>query len=187
MDSRASPRQRTVASLKIPFAPLALAMLLAGGAVAQEKPRLLTTRVEVTGEVKRKLSLTVEDLRTIAARKGGPVAVAGAAPEIPPAYRGYVGVRLADLLDEAGVRREERHALRRTYVVATASDGYQAVFSWGELFNSPLGRGVLVVYERDGAALDEGEGLIALVSLSDERIGPRHVKWLARIEVRRVP
>jgi DMSO/TMAO reductase YedYZ molybdopterin-dependent catalytic subunit len=71
--------------------------------------------------------------------------------------------------------------------VATATDGFQAVFSWGELFNTPVGRGVLVAFERDGAPLRDGEGGIALVSLADERPGTRHVKWLERIEVRRVP
>jgi hypothetical protein len=35
--------------------------------------------------------------------------------------------------------------------------------------------------------LQDGEGRIALVSLADEKIGPRHVKWLSRIDVRRVP
>jgi hypothetical protein len=75
----------------------------------------------------------------------------------------------------------------RTYVVARATDGYPAVFSWGELYNTPVGRGVLVAFERDGAPLRDGEGRIALVSSADERPGPRHVKWLNRIEVRRVP
>ena len=99
----------------------------------------------------------------------------------------YSGVKITDLLEEADIRQDDRHALRRTYVVAVASDGYQAVFSWGELFNTPVGRGVLVAFERDGLPLREGEGQIALVSLADERAGPRHVKWLTRIDVRRVP
>ncbi len=99
----------------------------------------------------------------------------------------YAGVRLSDLLDEADIRRDARHALRRTYVIAVASDGFQAVFSWGELFNTPVGTGVLVAYERDGQPLRDGEGRIALISLVDERPSTRHVKWLARIDVRRIP
>jgi hypothetical protein len=67
------------------------------------------------------------------------------------------------------------------------ANGYQAVFSWGELFNTAIGRGVLVAFERDAQPLREGEGRIALVSTEDERAGPRHVKWLHRIDVRRVP
>jgi len=146
-----------------------------GDASAQERKSLVTTQLEITGEVRRKLSLSVEDLRGVAQRRG------------QVAAGGYGGVRLTDLLEEADIRQDDRHALRRTYVVASASDGYQAVFSWGELFNSPIGRSVLVAFERDGAALREGEGRIALVSLADERPGPRHVKWLSRIDVRRVP
>jgi DMSO/TMAO reductase YedYZ molybdopterin-dependent catalytic subunit len=157
----------------IAFATLAAA-LASGDCLAQREKSLVTTRLEVTGEVSRNLSLSVDDLRAFAQRRGQ--AAAG----------GYRGVRLIDLIEEADIKRDARHALRRTYVVATASDGYQAVFSWGELFNTPIGRDVLVAFERDGLPLQDGEGRIALVSLADEKIGPRHVKWLSRIDVRRV-
>jgi DMSO/TMAO reductase YedYZ molybdopterin-dependent catalytic subunit len=157
----------------IAFATLAAA-LVSGDSLAQKEKSLVTMRLEVTGEVSRNLSLSVEDLRAFAQRKGQ--AAAG----------GYRGVRLIDLIEEADMKRDARHALRRTYVVAIASDGYQAVFSWGELFNTAIGRDVLVAFERGGSPLQDGEGKIALVSLADEKIGPRHVKWLSRIDVRRV-
>lgn len=167
---------RFALALNTMIAGTALAAALAPGTgLAQERKSLVTTQVEVSGEVRRKLSLSVEDLRGLAQRRG------------QVAAGGYAGIRLTDLLEEADIRQDDRHALRRTYVVASASDGYQAVFSWGELFNSPIGRSVLVAFERDGTALREGEGRIALVSLADERLGPRHVKWLNRIDVRRVP
>lgn len=159
----------------VPCALVACAVLSPGTCLAQERGSLVTTRIEVTGEVRRTLSLSVEDLRALAKRRG------------PAASGGYGGIRLADLLLEADITQDARHALRRSYVVATASDGYQAVFSWGELFNTSIGRDVLVAFERDGSPLREGEGRIALVSLADERPGPRHVKWLTRIDVRRVP
>ncbi len=54
----------------------------------------------------------------------------------------------------------------------------------GRALLSPIGDGVLGVYERDGASLDDNEGRIALVSLKDTRPGPRHVKWLRSIELR---
>jgi len=149
-------------------------VLALGDCVAQERGSLVTTRVEVAGQVRRSLSLSVEDLRALAQRRG------------QVAAGGYGGIRLTDLLEEADIRRDARHALRRTYVVALASDSYQAVFSWGELFNTSIGRNVLVAFERDGSPLQDGEGRIALVSLADDKIGPRHVKWLSRIDVRRV-
>jgi DMSO/TMAO reductase YedYZ molybdopterin-dependent catalytic subunit len=148
---------------------------VSAGSVAQEAKSLESTRLEVTGLVSHGLSLSVEDLRAVAKRRG--LAEAG----------GYGGILLPELLKEAAIKEDTRHALRRTYVVAIATDGYQAVFSWGELFNTPVGQGVVVAFERDAQPLRDGEGRIALVSTADNRIGVRHVKWLTRIDVRRVP
>ena len=52
------------------------------------------------------------------------------------------------------------------------------------MFNTEVGAGVLVVFERDGEPLAEPEGRIALVSTRDLRTGPRSVKGLARLDVR---
>jgi DMSO/TMAO reductase YedYZ molybdopterin-dependent catalytic subunit len=154
---------------------LLAALILAAPALAQERASSVSTRLRVSGEVHKPLELSVDGLREIAKRRG--VAVAG----------GYGGLRLIDLLEEADIRRDAPRALRRTYLVAVATDGYQAVFSWGELFNTAVGLNVLVAIERDGKPLLDGEGRFALVSLADQRPGPRHVKWLSRIDVRRVP
>jgi hypothetical protein len=109
----------------------ASALLLAPVAQAQEKTGLLSTHVEIAGAVKRSLSLAVDDLRAIAARNGGPLRSADFPGDFPKAYRGCLGVRMTDVLNEADIRTDQRHALRRTYVIATSSDGYKAVFSWG--------------------------------------------------------
>ncbi len=169
----ASAKQRKRSAL---IAVATFATVLASvDCLAQREGSLVTTRLQVSGEVSRNLSLSVEDLRGLARRRGQVTA------------GGYVGIRLTDVLEEADIKRDVRRALRRTYVVAIASDGYQAVFSWGELFNTAIGRDVVVAFERGGSPLRDGEGKIALVSLADEKIGPRHVKWLSRIDVRRVP
>jgi len=151
-----------------------LAALLTQAASADDASAVAKELV-VSGEVRHELRLTPDEVRSVAKRRG--IAEQG----------GYSGVRLTDLLAEAEIRDDAPLAMRRTYVVAMATDGYPAVFSWGELFNTSLGRGVLVATDRDGEPLREGEGRFALVSLADSRDGPRHVKWLARIDVRRVP
>ncbi len=153
----------------------ALLLFAALSTVAQERSSSVSTRLAVTGEVQKALDLTTDQARSIAQRRGE---VEGS---------GYRGLRLVDLLEEADIRRDQPRALRRTYIVALATDGYQAVFSWGELYNSPLGKGVLVALDRDGIPLRDGEGRFALISLADDKPGPRHVKWLTRIDVRRVP
>ena len=42
----------------------------------------------------------------------------------------------------------------------------------------------MIAYERDGAPLSAQEGPLAIHAPGDTRTGPRHVKWLQRIEVR---
>ncbi len=152
-----------------------LAVLVIASTIVHAEPSAVATELVVGGEVRHELRLKPNDLRQMAKRRG--IADQGT----------YSGIRLVDLLSEAQIRDDARLALRRTYVVAVATDGYPAVFSWGELYNSSTGGSVLVAIDRDGQPLREGEGQFALVSPADLRPGPRHVKWLTRIEVRRVP
>lgn len=94
------------------------------------------------------------------------------------------GVRLAAVIERAGLAERDRLDWRKAVVLATATDGYRAVFSWPELVNTEAGRQVLLAYERDGAPLDTREGPIALHAPADLRTGPRHVRNLQRLEVR---
>ena len=71
-------------------------------------------------------------------------------------------------------------------MVATGNDGYRALFSWHELFNAPLGEGVIVVLAKDGLPLGDDEGELCLVSARDERPGPRRVRYLKSVDVRRI-
>jgi len=73
----------------------------------------------------------------------------------------------------------------RKYVVATGSDGYDAVFSLAELDPELGAEVVLVAYARDGRPLEPGEGMARLVLGTDQR-GSRLVSNLARLEVRDV-
>lgn len=147
----------------------------------------VTTTLIVKGNVERELTLSVEDLKGLPVRRVDDVrsvrdsAVAATNSEV---VRRYAGCLLRDVLDRARPVEKHRFDLRKSIVIATSSDGYRAVFSWAELYLSPIGDGALVVYERDGAPLADNEGRIALVSLKDTRPGPRHVKWLQSIELR---
>ncbi len=96
------------------------------------------------------------------------------------------GVRLAPLAERLGLKPAARNDWKNLMVTVTATDGYRAQFSWAELVNTGVGEGVLVVFERDGKPLDRREGLIALYSTQDFRLGARHVRNALRIEVRSV-
>ena len=138
----------------------------------------------IGGNVAEAKSLTVDDLKRLPAhqveyapRRGGETAPP------PSATRHYTGALLRDVLNAAKPTESKPRELRRSYVVAAASDGYEVVFSWGELFLSPQGESVFVVYERDGVPLGDDEGKIALVAAGD-RGSARHVKWLKTLTLR---
>jgi hypothetical protein len=97
----------------------------------------------------------------------------------------YSGPLLRDVLLRAGFGLPNDRAARVAIVELVATDGYRAVFSWGELFNAPLGDEVVVVTAQDGHPLDAHSGPLALRSLADLRPGPRHVRNLCGVIVRR--
>lgn len=96
------------------------------------------------------------------------------------------GVRLRALLDEAKIVVRDHNTAKKLAIIAGATDGYQVVFSWNELFNTKAGDNVLVLFERDSKPLAASEGPLALIAGDDMRTGPRHVKWLQSIEVRQI-
>ena len=93
-------------------------------------------------------------------------------PDADGANVSYEGVNLREILQRAGVPlgKDLRGKALTGYVLAKAHDGYQVVFSWPELFNTDVGPGVLVIFERDGAPLGDREGRLALVSGKDTRM-----------------
>ncbi len=97
------------------------------------------------------------------------------------------GVRLAPLLESLGLTPRARADWKNLLVTVTATDGYRAHFTWVELTNTPVGDGVLLLFERDGQPLEPREGAIALLSTADHRLGARHVRNVLRVEVRRLP
>jgi DMSO/TMAO reductase YedYZ molybdopterin-dependent catalytic subunit len=138
----------------------------------------------VKGAVENPLALTFDALRTLPVHEYEETWPEGhGAPHAPSKVK---GIALRDILDRARLVEKRPRDLRKTIIVADARDGYRAIFTWVELYLSSLGDGVVVVFERDGKPLAESEGPLALVSLKDERRGPRHVKWLKSLEARLV-
>ena len=149
--------------------------------------RWVTATLTVRGNVTTPLSLSVTDLGKFPVQRVDDTRVVRGPVGSADTTRRFAGCLLRDVLNAAGIVDRDRFDLRKTIIVASASDGYKAIFSWAELFNTTTGEGVLIVYERDGAPLGNDEGRMALVSLKDLRPGPRHVKWLSAVDVIRLP
>ncbi|MDN2712169.1 molybdopterin-dependent oxidoreductase [Janthinobacterium sp. SUN118] len=173
---------------KILAACTSAALLAAAPAWADPAPARdnMSHALAVTGMVETPLNLKVGDLRQLPPANGGEIAVTRHNGEKAETITGYRGVRLRDILDKAVLDAPGHNDVKKLAIIATATDGYAVVFSWGELYNAPAGEGVIVYYEKNGKALDDNDGEIALISAQDIRTGPRHVKWLNGIEVRKL-
>lgn len=143
----------------------------------------MSEQLSIEGRVKKKLTLDVASLAKHPKQNAQEIAIQTIERVERHQIARYQGVLLTDLLSEAGINDYHRNELKKTAIIAQAVDGYKVVFSWTELFNSDIGRGVVVVYQKNGQALDQSLGKIALISAQDTATGPRFVKWLDKISV----
>jgi len=160
---------------------VALLAASAGAALAQVQAARGSATVAVEGSVDRQLSLGVDDLKRYPTRDVQITIDANRAGTPTASPRSYKGALLRDVMTAAKLREPKPRDLRRGYVIVSATDGYQVVFSWAELFLSPIGNSVIVAYERDGQPIADPEGPIVVVSGMDTGAA-RHVKWLQSIK-----
>jgi hypothetical protein len=100
----------------------------------------------------------------------------------------YEGVLVGAILARAGATlgRDMTGANVSTYVVATASDGYRALFSLAELDPEFTGSEIIVADTVDGKPLFDYQGPFRIVAPRDTR-GARGVRMLQKLEVVRLP
>jgi DMSO/TMAO reductase YedYZ molybdopterin-dependent catalytic subunit len=150
---------------------LIFALLLASCVHAQD-----TSVVQVTGDVKQALTLSADDLAKM------PRATARTTNNGIETV--YEGVWLHDVLKKAGVPEgsELRGKALTTYVLVSAQDGYQVVFSLGELDPAFVDSEILLADTANGKPLFGAQGRFRLVAAKDKP-GARSVRMLSKIEV----
>ena len=96
----------------------------------------------------------------------------------------YEGVWLHKVLKKAGVPQgsELRGKALAGYVLAEAQDGYQVVFSLGELDPAFIDNEILLADTADGKPLFGAQGRFRLVVPKDKP-GARSVRMLTKLEV----
>ena len=147
--------------------------LLAAGILAAQSPE---SAVQVTGAVKQPLTLTADELGKMP--RASVKTVSNGMETV------YEGVWLHDVLKRAGVPlgSELRGKALATYVLASAEDGYQVVFSLGELDPSFIDNEILLADTANGKALFGAQGRFRLV-VPHDKPGARSVRLLTKIEV----
>ena len=156
------------------FALAALALFQASPTAAQELGD--ATVLTVVGDVERPLKFTDAGLRGLV-RTSVEIEEKGVT-------RIYEGVWLQELLIKAGTPRGDqiRGKVLSTCVLASARDGYHAVFALAELDPGFRDETVLLADTVDGGPLPADVGPFRLIALGDRR-GARSVRMLERIEV----
>jgi DMSO/TMAO reductase YedYZ molybdopterin-dependent catalytic subunit len=133
-------------------------------------------KITVSGDVTTPLTLTESDLAALPREH---VDLAGT----NGAQDAYDGVPLQEILKKAGTSfGHVRGKALSSYVLAEGSDGYEVVFSLGELDPDFGGAHILVADQKNGKPLAEKEGPARLVIPADEA-GARSVRMLEKIEV----
>jgi DMSO/TMAO reductase YedYZ molybdopterin-dependent catalytic subunit len=157
------------------YARCLVALALLGAHVFAQAPP--SAVLSVQGDVPSPLSLSAEDLAKMPRETASVPAPDGSKIV-------YEGVTLLEVLKKAGAPfgKQLRGKVLTTYVLAKAQDGYQVMFTLGELDPDFGNQTVLVADKRDGTALPEKQGPLRLVCLNDHE-GARSVRMLQTLEV----
>ena len=100
------------------------------------------------------------------------------------AKENYEGVPLREILKRAGVPsgKDLRGKALASYVLAKAHDGYQVVFSLGEVDEGLGNESIIVADKRDGKALIGNQGPFRIVCPND-KAGSRSVRMVETLEI----
>jgi hypothetical protein len=145
-----------------------------------------TSSFTVSGEVFSPLTVSVMDLKKWKEVSIGDLVITNHLGEKKNESKGLKGILLKEILQTVEIKSENPKVLSEYYFVFTASDGYKVVYSWNELFNTPVGDSVYLVTEKNGKIITEMDDSILVVSTKDFKTGRRNLKALSSISVMRV-
>src|SRR5262245_54005827 len=154
-------------------------VMLLWATVAPCAAQVADQSLAVAGDVTTPLTLTPEQLKALPRTR----------VEVKEEGRTlvYEGVFVGEILKRAGapVGSELRGNAVATYVVASASDGYQVVFSLAELDPAFTSNDIIVADTIDGKPLFAYQGPFRIVAPKDTRAA-RSIRMLQRLEVVRL-
>lgn len=97
----------------------------------------------------------------------------------------FTGILLKDILDSAKVNLPTKKSRGEFIVYIKATDGYKVVYAYNELYYGPAALNTWLVFQKNGEDL-LSDGRFVIHCASDSVSGPRHVKWVQSIEIKRV-
>ena len=139
--------------------------------------------LRVSGRVRKPLVLSMEELGSMKTEVLEDLFVVCGSGDPKGSIGSCRGVLIERVIQMADVIKEEHDDTKKMFLIASADDGYKVVFSWQEVFNTPVGGGILILLEKEGKPLDPERKRVDLISTEDYFMGSRYVKGLTNIEV----
>lgn len=161
-----------------------LMCFVAGMAIAQ-KNLTPTDSIVVSGLIKQPFSITLAQLLQQPSVALGDVVITNHAGEYKSIEKDVKAVALLPLLQAAVPDLPSPRLYSECYFVMQAADGYKALFSWNEIFNTAVGKQLWLVVATAGKQLSQMSDRMLMLCTADEKTGRRHIKSLSRIIVKR--
>ena len=103
--------------------------------------------------------------------------------ELKQHINSFNGILLKDIVTKADVQMDHKEQ-GKYFIVITATDGYQVIFSYDELMYGPASTGAYLATEMNGKTIENGPFVV--FTTSDKVSAPRHVKLVRSIDVRKI-
>ena len=160
--------------------------LFAIGMVQGQENVPVTNKFVIEGKVKNILNFSLDQAKQYTSIGIDSVVIYNHLMQRKRAIYKIKGILLKDIIDKAVIDMSTPKTLSEVYITCIGSDNYKVVFSWNELFNTDIGKHVIIVTESDGKQATDSKDKIAMMSAADQATGRRYVKGLARVIIEQV-
>ncbi len=128
--------------------------------------------------------MTMDSLSKIPLKEIGNIKVTNHLGEFKHQDEHLKGVLLKDVLRNITFNISSPKLMSQLYFICSGADGYKVVYSWNELYNTPVGSQVFILMEKNGIKAAQLPENIQMTSMMDFKTGRRYLHNLSKIEVK---
>jgi hypothetical protein len=161
---------------------LILFLLYSGSALAQSYGTQ-THQFSIVGKVKQESIITMDSLNSYPLKTIGDIKVTDHTGAFKHQDDKLKGVLLKDILNHSQWAVAGPKFFSTMYFTCVGTDGYKVVYSWNELFNTPVGDNVFIIMEKNGVKAEQLPASLQMASMLDFKTGRRYLHNLDKIVV----
>jgi hypothetical protein len=154
--------------------------------VRSQETIVYTDHFTIEGKVKNSFSFSLDQAGQYAQSRLDSLVIYNHLMQRRRSIKNIKGILLRDIIEKAVIDVASPKILSEIYITCIAADNYKVVFSWNELFNTAIGKQVMIITESDGLQAKDSKDNIALIAAADQATGRRFVKGLSKIIIEQV-